>query len=690
MSVSRFDSTNDVRKMMIEDLARSGIKYDKNAQEHFEALSEEMTESIVGTRWPSMGIVYYEPDGEIIDPRTFCRVRFLFSDKPTTKKGDRFGGPKKPESRYSQPEKTLPRIYYPPNVDWKQTIGDPTIPLFITEGEKKAYKACAEGFHTIALGGVWAWRSKKKSHDFLPELERIAWEGRQVNLVFDNDVAYKDEVKQALAALTMRLEKRGALVFTVDLPEGGHKGLDDVLVHLGKKGFEACLQNRHEVNDCSDLDEINKKYAIYQNNRLYDMENRIFSAATGANSIARLRMGKRTSFSAKGVAKETYALDDWMEWKHANVIDRFVYKPEQRMFENGEFNLWKPYPIEPEKGDVSLFYKALESVFQGDAQKMRWFEQWCAYPFQNPQAPKMFTAVLLWSRGQGTGKSSLGYFLKDLYGDNASEVTHENLTGSYDYFMSAKQFVLVNEASGAHRWGGTVEDKLKNYITSERVTIRKKYEPDIEIENAANFMFTSNRPDALSIPSADRRFFVHEIRGQTLSHPEWAEINDWRKSEEGRAAMMYHFTKTVSLRNFDALAPAPDTEDRRNVVMQNRSDEEHFCSVLIGNPAEILKENNDRDIFNGDQLHMVMSQFMGTPYRHDIRRLTKALRETGAFSKQICLWVDGKRTKNTRLVWCIRNVDKWRKMSEQDWSDEYTRSGVPGQARLKVIPGGKR
>ncbi len=47
-------------------------------------------------------------------------------------------------------------FYIPPNFP-PEAIADPSIAIFITEGEKKALKACQEGFPTIALAGVWSW-----------------------------------------------------------------------------------------------------------------------------------------------------------------------------------------------------------------------------------------------------------------------------------------------------------------------------------------------------------------------------------------------------------------------------------------------------------------------------------------------------------------------------------------------------
>src|SRR5690606_20796980 len=55
-------------------------------------------------------------------------------------------------ARYLQPANSANHLYVLPVV-W-EVAGDPSVPLVITEGEKKAAKACQEGILTVGLGGV--------------------------------------------------------------------------------------------------------------------------------------------------------------------------------------------------------------------------------------------------------------------------------------------------------------------------------------------------------------------------------------------------------------------------------------------------------------------------------------------------------------------------------------------------------
>jgi len=114
-------------------------------------------------------------------------------------------------------------------------LGDPGVPLFVTEGIRKADSAISIGLCCVALLGVWNWRgtNDKGGKTVLPEWEAIALNGRRTYIVFDSDVMENPSVHKALARLKTFLEAKGAEVSVIYLPSGpsGVKvGLDDFLV----------------------------------------------------------------------------------------------------------------------------------------------------------------------------------------------------------------------------------------------------------------------------------------------------------------------------------------------------------------------------------------------------------------------------------------------------------------------------
>ena len=155
----------------------------------------------------------------------------LRPDKPRTKKD---GKPIK----YEQPRGTPLRIDVPPLLQDK--VQDPSAPLIITEGEKKADSLCTailqEGkrFAAIDLPGVWGFVARNAFGDvtFSNDLRLIPLKDRTVFIVFDSDVMQKPQVWKALQTLTDLLSRKGAKAYWIQLPaQPGQKvGVDDYLV----------------------------------------------------------------------------------------------------------------------------------------------------------------------------------------------------------------------------------------------------------------------------------------------------------------------------------------------------------------------------------------------------------------------------------------------------------------------------
>jgi putative DNA primase/helicase len=143
-------------------------------------------------------------------------------------------------------------LYIPPGVapEW---LADVSLPLIVTEGEKKALALWEMAWHAVgdaaghpsflplAISGVWNWRGtigKTEGPDGewrevkgpVPDWDRIELPNRQTVIVFDADIHTNSKVRQARDGLARMLAKRGADVRFVDLPaDAGIKGIDDLI-----------------------------------------------------------------------------------------------------------------------------------------------------------------------------------------------------------------------------------------------------------------------------------------------------------------------------------------------------------------------------------------------------------------------------------------------------------------------------
>lgn len=132
--------------------------------------------------------------------------------------------------KYETPLGQRNGIDIPPGVGPK--LGDPQVPLLITEGVKKADCGALHDLCCIALPGVWSWRSGNNAGGRVAvgDWHDISLDGRRVILAFDGDVACKPAVRKALVELAKYLTSKGAHVDYLHLPDTDDKtGLDDFL-----------------------------------------------------------------------------------------------------------------------------------------------------------------------------------------------------------------------------------------------------------------------------------------------------------------------------------------------------------------------------------------------------------------------------------------------------------------------------
>src|SRR5215210_4358840 len=139
---------------------------------------------------PALVIPMYDPTGELVTHQI----------RPDNPRKDRDGKPVK----YETPAKSRVRLDVHPGQ--AERVKDPTIPLWITEGVKKADCLVTHGQCAIALQGVWCWQKEGVP---LPEWEDVKLYGRTVYVVFDSDVMTKTAVQAALKKLVVFLAVRG-------------------------------------------------------------------------------------------------------------------------------------------------------------------------------------------------------------------------------------------------------------------------------------------------------------------------------------------------------------------------------------------------------------------------------------------------------------------------------------------------
>lgn len=166
---------------------------------------------------PTLLVPVYNERGEVV----------LFQHRPDEPRRNSKGQ----LNKYETPFGAKMVVDVPPGA--RDRLSDPAVPLFITEGVRKADAAVSAGLCCVALLGVWNWRGSNSDggKTALSIWESVALKDRTVYIAFDSDVMLKPAVNDALVRLGAFLKRRGAKVVYIYLPteDGGKVGLDDYL-----------------------------------------------------------------------------------------------------------------------------------------------------------------------------------------------------------------------------------------------------------------------------------------------------------------------------------------------------------------------------------------------------------------------------------------------------------------------------
>jgi len=171
------------------------------------------------------------------------------------------------------------------------------------------------------------------------------------------------------------------------------------------------------------------------------------------------------------------------------------------------------------------FYKLIMHALGNGKPEFEHFINWLAYIYQHKK--KTMTAWIF-TGIPGTGKGLLIHkVLKPLFGEQQTPMRAlENIEEQFNLYMRTALFLVVDEFRMADSGSvGRMADKLKHQITEPNLTIRAMRTNQIELPSFTNFIFLTNRADAVKIEDSDRRYNVAPRQEQKIEnvYPELLE-----------------------------------------------------------------------------------------------------------------------------------------------------------------------
>lgn len=661
----------ELRIETIKDLKRSGLDKSDYKLLKLEPLTRDDTDKLVGEPRTAYKIPYFSLNGKVTP---FTRVRFLENNRRRGFNSMRSRTRDGHEWRYSQPPNTAPHPYFPPYFNWQKIAKDTSERIIITEGEKKAAAACKAGIPTIALGGVYAFKSKKLNIEWLPELDAIDWNDRVVEICYDSDVMMKVQVAQALRELSNTITKRftpAALnLIYLNAENGTNAGLDDFLLTEGPEAFEALARTESEVH---------KKIAYFNERLAYvEKHKKFFDLKTGTpfNNFGHVREAMMSEGAEPNPGgKSQLYIDIWGTSPQRRKVNDVTYKPgaaENTIIEGEEvYNRWRPSGLQPKKGNIKKWLELVHHIMRRP-EYAEWFLKWLAYPVQHP-GTKLFQAPFVYAQQTGIGKSFIvDPLMAFIYGEhNFHRLQNSDLVSAYNEFAGKTQLVVTNEIYlPEYRDRRAAMSSLKDMITRETITVNEKYGMKSSgLRDYCNYYFTSNHADALILERDDRRFFVIEAPNTRLSKSFYIEMDTWMRNGPGPANVL-HYLSGLDLSEFNPKGDALMTPWKRALIELSLDLLSDFGLKIVEQPEFILNVNGFKpslQLFRAEDLVDVFQRANPKHYNITAKRMAHVIKDPRMEKRKVKL----RSSSVEHTLYAIFDRGSWKDKRNVDWAEHY-------------------
>lgn len=258
-------------------------------------------------------------------------------------------------------------------------------------------------------------------------------------------------------------------------------------------------------------------------------------------------------------------------------------------------NTFVPSKVRPRSGDAGPFVRYMEQLIPNEKDRNQLL-RWCATLVVRPEI-RMHFSVLLTSETQGVGKSTLGdQILAPLVGrsnvskPNENDIAESNFTGPW---AAHKRLAIVDEIYAGQ--SKKVYNRLKSAVTSEKVTVQKKFVDSYEIDNYLHFFASSNsKHRALKLDNTDRRWFIPEVTEETQTFSYWAGFNAWL-TEEGGLEIIRHYLEEFIKEEGAVVLPgekAPESATKTEMLEEQLSEGQMRVSFMLENLKMHFEDDN--------------------------------------------------------------------------------------------------
>jgi len=241
------------------------------------------------------------------------------------------------------------------------------------------------------------------------------------------------------------------------------------------------------------------------------------------------------------------------------------------------------YPIiAPNAKHVDKWLDYIEYLIP-DKDERDYFHKWLACKIKDPTFRG--AGMVLVSQTQGVGKSLLYSFIERMWGEaNAVSASMDDVMGTSAFneylgkhFCCVHEIMNLDDAKQRHR----IYNRLKDHVdpAAQFMTINPKYGVKYQARAITSFLLLSNNLDALTMPTADRRFHVMQATEQARPDSYFTDLCEWRDAGEWRTHI-WNYYRSMDV-DVSMYGRAPESETKKEMIALNKHLLEHVVDGAI-------------------------------------------------------------------------------------------------------------
>jgi hypothetical protein len=205
---------------------------------------------------------------------------------------------------------------------------------------------------------------------------------------------------------------------------------------------------------------------------------------------------------------------------------------------------------------------------------MHWISSILEFPGVKTEA-----FLLLYSETQGTGKNSLFKFLtKYVIGEGYSNEVQgtDPLLGKFNDALMAKKLIIVDEARSKEKNLYDNFDKLKSYITDDKIWINPKGKTPFSQRNYTEFLFSTQHINSMPVEQTDRRGIFMEVVDTYAKDKVYFENLYRNFTDEAGCHFLTYAIQMYGGKPYSKVCTVPETHLRKQMIRLSRPSVDRF------------------------------------------------------------------------------------------------------------------